>query len=83
MADIERTIKEALQGQGVERAEQLTSVVANRLRRDYAGWLYIDRGFSTRNAEIRQSVAAGETVRGIAARHGLTPARVRQIVNKR
>lgn len=79
MADIERVVYESLRRCGVADLERLTQAVTGGIRREFRGWVYVDRGYNCRNAEIRASLSSGEPVQRVAARHGLTPARVRQI----
>lgn len=82
MADIDRVVYQSLRESGVTDLDRLTRAVTGGLRRELRGWVYIDRGFAARNAEIRHAMANGASARDLAQQHALSPSQIYRIANR-
>lgn len=82
MADIDRVVYESLRASGAADLDRLTRAVTGGLRRELRGWVYIDRGFSARNAEIRHALNNGVSARNLAQQHALSLSQIYRIANR-
>lgn len=81
LADLETLTVASLQRLGVADADAVAAYIVADLRRQLAGGVvYINRGFSVRNQQIRTAFN-GRNAAKLAAQYGLSRRHIERIVN--